>query len=63
MFFFSTNSPVLLELAAVDFIVVIAVTHHIVTQHFEGPWPVLVESHAARSLGTKSFSVSAESHE
>jgi hypothetical protein len=52
-----------LETAAIDFIASIAATHRIVTQHFEGPWPVLIVSHAARSLGTRSFYVSAESHE
>jgi hypothetical protein len=63
MFIFSINSPELLELAAVDVIVSIAATHHIVTQHFECPWPVLIVSRAASSLGTRSFYDSAGSHE
>ena len=60
---FSINSSELLELAAIDFIAVIAATHHIVTQHFEGPCPVLLVSYVASSLGTRSFYVSPGSHE
>ena len=60
---FSINSPELLELAVIDFIAVIVRPLRIVTQHFEGPWPVLIVSRAARSLGTRSFSVSTGSHE
>ena len=37
MFTFSINSPELLEMAAIDSMAVIAVTHRIVTQQFEGP--------------------------
>jgi vacuolar-type H+-ATPase subunit I/STV1 len=63
LFFFSINSPELLEMAAIDFIAVIATTCPVVTHHFEGPWPVLIVSHAAGSLGTRSFYVSPGSHE
>jgi hypothetical protein len=63
MFIFSINSPALLGMAAIDFIAVIAASHRIVTQHFEGPRPALIVSHAAGSLGTRSFYVSAGLHE
>jgi len=63
MLIFPINSPKLLEMAAIDFIAVVAATNHIVTQRFEGPWPVLIVPHAASSLVTRSFYVSAWSHE
>jgi len=50
-------------MAAIDFIAVIGETGNIVTQHFEGPWPVMIVSHAASSLDTRFFYVSSGSHE